>query len=123
MGKIGRLQRIEGGAITGYPTRVPQLILVEEPGMVDAWSVATSARRLSGAEVRRLRLLWAHGRAGVCHGRTSAGERTGLDERLKTRPRPGDQLSLFRQGMRWLFALRIGTDGSFQARSGTAPCL
>jgi hypothetical protein len=48
---------------------------------------------------------------------------TGLDERLKTRTRPGDQLSLFRQGMRWLFALRIGTDGSFQARSGTAPCL
>jgi len=91
--------------------------------MVDAWSVATSARRLSGAEVRRLRLLWAHGMAEVCHGRTSAGERTGLDERLKTRPRPAYQLSLFRQGMRWLFALRIGTDGSFQARSGTAPCL
>ena len=74
MGKIGRLQRIEGGAITGYPTRVPQIILVEEPGMADNWRVATSARQLSVPEVRRLRLLWAHGRAGVCHGRTSAGE-------------------------------------------------
>jgi hypothetical protein len=31
----------------------------------------------------------------------AAGEHTGLDKRLKTSTRPGRQLSLFRQGMRW----------------------
>lgn len=137
MSKSGRLQRIEGGAITGDQTRVPLIILVQDPGMNDAWCIATSDRSLSGAEVKRrygkrfsceemfrdfkdLRygwgLSWTH--IGTTERRDrlfllasmafvllillgAAGEHTGLDKRLKTSTRPGRQLSLFRQGMRW----------------------
>ena len=137
MGKSGRLQRIEGGAITADQTRVPLIILVQDPGMADAWCIATSDRQLSGAEVKRrygkrfsceemfrdfkdLRygwgLSWTH--IGTTERRDrlfllaamafvllillgAAGEHTGLDKRLKTSTRPGRQLSLFRQGMRW----------------------
>ena len=133
----GRLRRFERVRITADETPIPLVVLVQDPGMKEAWCIASSLLDLSGKEIKKrygkrfsseemfrdfkdIRygwgLSWTHIASPARRDRLfllaamafvllillgAAGEHAGLDKRLKTDTRPGRQLSLYRQGLRW----------------------